>query len=88
MRHKESVSKFSKLDFEAIEKVTYLYEFDRAVQYVVKFRLGWGDCANERTGPYRGDTLPSRHIIGTHHRATQFWPSVFLTLRYRLRTTR
>lgn len=32
LRHKDSVSKFTELDFEAIEKVTYLYEFDRAVQ--------------------------------------------------------
>lgn len=32
LRHKDSVSKFSKLDFEAIQKVTYLYEFDREVQ--------------------------------------------------------
>lgn len=31
-RHKESVSKFTKLDYEAIENVTYLFEFDRAVQ--------------------------------------------------------
>lgn len=32
LRHKESVSKFTNLDFEAIDKVTYLFEFDRAVQ--------------------------------------------------------
>lgn len=32
MRHKESVSKHTNLDFDAIEKVKYLYEFDREVQ--------------------------------------------------------
>lgn len=32
-RHKDSISKYTQaLDFEAISKVTYLYEFDRAVQ--------------------------------------------------------
>ncbi|KAF3770769.1 AB-hydrolase YheT [Cryphonectria parasitica EP155] len=34
LRHKDSISKFTKLDFEAIQKVTYLFEFDREVQTV------------------------------------------------------
>lgn len=32
LRHRESISKFTNLDFEAIDKVKYLFEFDRAVQ--------------------------------------------------------
>lgn len=34
LRHKESVSRFTNLDFEAIDKVKYLFEFDRQVQTV------------------------------------------------------
>ena len=30
--HKDSLAKYTDLDLEAINKVTYLYEFDRAVQ--------------------------------------------------------
>jgi uncharacterized protein len=33
-KHKEAVLKWTKLDFEAIQKVKYLYEFDREVQSV------------------------------------------------------
>lgn len=32
LKHENSVLKHTKLDFEAIKKVTYLFEFDRAVQ--------------------------------------------------------
>lgn len=32
LRHENSVLKNTKLDFDEIKKVTYLYEFDRAVQ--------------------------------------------------------
>lgn len=32
LRHKDSILKYSKLDYEAIQKVTYLDEFDREVQ--------------------------------------------------------
>lgn len=32
MRHKESVLKHTQLDYEAIQNVTYLNEFDREVQ--------------------------------------------------------
>ena len=32
MRHKESIIKHTKLDFDAIQNVTYIYEFDREVQ--------------------------------------------------------
>ena len=31
-RHKKELEQYSDLDLEAIKKVTYLYEFDRAVQ--------------------------------------------------------
>jgi hypothetical protein len=30
--HKDSILKFTNLDWESIQKVTYLYEFDREVQ--------------------------------------------------------
>lgn len=30
--HKESILKFTKLDWDTIRNVKYLYEFDRAVQ--------------------------------------------------------
>lgn len=30
--HKEPIQKFTKLDYSRIQKVTYLYEFDREVQ--------------------------------------------------------
>lgn len=32
MRHKDAVLKYTKLDYDAIQKVTYLHEFDREVQ--------------------------------------------------------
>lgn len=32
--HKDSLSKFTDLNYERIEKATYIYEFDREVQYV------------------------------------------------------
>jgi predicted alpha/beta-fold hydrolase len=31
-RHKDSVQKYTNLDFDALQNITYLYEFDRAVQ--------------------------------------------------------
>lgn len=36
--HKESLVNSSKLDFDKIDRLTYLYEFDRAVQYVTQSR--------------------------------------------------
>ncbi len=30
--HKESILRFTDLDFDRIQKVTFLYEFDREVQ--------------------------------------------------------
>lgn len=30
--HEEPLSKFSTLDLEGVQKVTYLYEFDRVIQ--------------------------------------------------------
>lgn len=30
--HKENLTKFTNLDMEGIDKVTYLYEFDRMIQ--------------------------------------------------------
>ena len=32
LRHKDSVLKYTQLDYEAIQNVTYLHEFDREVQ--------------------------------------------------------
>ncbi|KKY30117.1 putative embryosis-associated protein emb8 [Diaporthe ampelina] len=37
LRHRESITQHTKLDFEAIQNVTYLYEFDREVQCI-----SWG----------------------------------------------
>ncbi|KUI52683.1 hypothetical protein VP1G_00251 [Cytospora mali] len=37
LRHKDSVLKYTKLDYEAIQNVTYLHEFDREVQCI-----SWG----------------------------------------------
>lgn len=36
--HKKTLLGHTKLDFEKIDRVTYLYEFDRAVQYARKIR--------------------------------------------------
>ncbi len=33
--HKTEIETFTDLDLAAVEKVTYLHEFDREVQYVV-----------------------------------------------------
>lgn len=33
-RHEEAIEKFTVLDLQRLQNVTYLYEFDRAVQYV------------------------------------------------------
>lgn len=33
--HKDSLEKFTNLDLPEINKVTYLHEFDREVQYVL-----------------------------------------------------
>jgi len=37
--HKESLVKNTKLDFNKIDNLTYLYEFDREVQYAVTWAL-------------------------------------------------
>ncbi|KAJ4408187.1 hypothetical protein N0V82_009761 [Gnomoniopsis sp. IMI 355080] len=55
LRHKESVSKFTKLDFDAIDKVTYLFEFDRAVQTV-----SWGYPTE---GAYYRDASSSDSVL-------------------------
>ncbi|PSR94333.1 Alpha/Beta hydrolase protein [Coniella lustricola] len=56
MRHKESVSKFTNLNFEAIERVTYLYEFDREVQTVC-----WGYPTESA---YYRDASSSDSVLG------------------------
>jgi hypothetical protein len=33
--HKEAIKKYTDLDLPAIERVTYLHDFDREVQYVL-----------------------------------------------------
>ncbi|CAN8095508.1 unnamed protein product [Discula destructiva] len=55
LRHKESVSKFTQLDFDAIDKVTYLFEFDRAVQTV-----SWGYPTE---GAYYRDASSSDSVL-------------------------
>ena len=38
--HRDAVLQHTHLDFDRIQQLTYLYEFDREVQYVCSLNLG------------------------------------------------
>ena len=65
--HKKELEHYTDLDLTAIERITYLHDFDREVQYVLLVcnwaRSGLTVLADVR----RGDTLPSMRITVTLH---------------------
>jgi len=50
-RHKDAVLKHTNLDYDRIQQITYLYEFDREVQYVAFFHIPY-KSQTSREEPY------------------------------------
>lgn len=57
--HKKELERYTDLDLTAIERITYLHDFDREVQYVILLRDRVRTWLTMVAGAQHGDTLPS-----------------------------
>ena len=74
--HQKEIEAYTQLDYERLQRITYLYEFDREIQLVLRTRATTRSfLLTISLDVHSGVTQQRMRTTGMPRQQTLFWPS-------------